>query len=162
MTSGSLVHPPPIGSRTSLRMLGVNGGRCKQEISRGVELDGNWREWRRYEALWDEFEEKGWEIGPVRYVPLPVVMAEFGPYHIAFRYRDSTSDECLFEVRQMHEGEEREVVLVWGVPTTREAEKLLDEHGVSPDELPGEPATGHGEFWSDLLPPVVHAGESGA
>ena len=125
-------------------------------------MDSNWREWRRYEALWEEFEEQGWEIGPVRYVPLPPVMAEFGPYRIVFRYRDPESDECLFELRQMHEGEEREVVLVWGVHTTREAEKLLDDHGVSPDELPGEPVGEYAELWGALLPPVVHANEPGA
>lgn len=125
-------------------------------------MDSNWREWRRYEALWDEFEEKGWEIGPVKYVPLPPVMAEFGPYRIVFRYRDPASDECLFEMRQMHEGEEREVVLVWGVPTTRDAEKLLEGYGVPPDELPGEPVAGCAELWGALLPPVVHADDPGA
>lgn len=125
-------------------------------------MDSNWREWRRYEALWDEFEEQGWEIGPVKYVPLPPVMAEFGPYRIVFRYLEPASGECLFELRQMHEGEEREVLLVWGVPTTREAEELLNRHGVSPDDLPDEPAAGCAEPWGELLPPVVQASESGA
>lgn len=129
-------------------------------------MDGNWRQWRCYETLWDEFEEKGWELGPVRYVDLPPIMAEFGPQRIVFRYRNPETDESLFEVRQMHEGEERKVVLVWGVPTTEEAEKLLDRHGVCPDELPAEapaePAAECAELWGALLPPVVHASGYGA
>lgn len=130
-------------------------------------MDSNWRQWRHYETLWEEFGSKGWELGPLRYLNLPPVMAEFGPYRIVFRYHDPDTDESLFEVRQMLGGEEHRVVLVWNVPTTEEAEGLLDRYGVSPDELPVESATGdadlvHTELWGSLLPPVVYANDPGA
>lgn len=88
-------------------------------------------------------------------------MAEFGPYRIMFRYRDTDTDEGLFEVREMHDGDESKVVLVWGVPTPREAENLLARYGVEPDELPdetpSEAAAESEELWGGLLPPVVYA-----
>lgn len=126
-------------------------------------MDSNWLEWRRYEKLWDEFEDKGWELGPVRYVNLPPTLAEFGPYRIAFRYRDPETEEDLFEVRELCDGEERRTLSVWGVPTPREAEDLLEHYGVEPDELPEEipsEATAESEgSWGGLLPSAVYASE---
>lgn len=130
-------------------------------------MDGSWREWRHYERLWEEFEQNGWGLGPVRYVNLPPVCAGFGPYRIVFRYREPATDESLFEVREMREGRERQIVLVWGMPTPHEAQDLLEEYSV---EQPGEMSDGAIDealvggspayperLWEGLLPPVLYA-----
>lgn len=127
-------------------------------------MDSNWLEWRHFDRLWDEFEGKGWELGPVKYVNLPPALAEFGPYRIMFRYRDPETDESWFELRELHDGEERRTLSVWGVPMPQEAEVLLDRYGVEPDELPEEAsseATAESDgLWGGLLPPMVYASES--
>lgn len=130
-------------------------------------MDGSWREWRHYERPWEEFEQKGWEPGSVRYVNLPPVFAEFGPYRIVFRYREPATGESLFEVREMREGEEREVILVWGMPTPHEAQDLLERYGIeqlgevaerSFDEAPAPVGSVYPKgLWEGLLPPVVYA-----
>ncbi|WP_047865716.1 hypothetical protein [Rubrobacter aplysinae] len=130
-------------------------------------MDCNWLQWRYYERLWEEFEYRGWELGPVRYVNLPSAFAEFGPYRIMFRYREPATDEGLFEVRRIHEGYEREVILVWGVPTPHEAQSLLQRYGVeqlgetSEETLNEALACGASRCsegsWESLLPPVVYA-----
>lgn len=107
-------------------------------------------------------------MGPLKYVNLPHILAEFGPYSIVLRYRDPATNESLFEMREMYEGVERRTVLVWGVPTTAEAEDLLQRYGVGPDELPGQPSVESAfelraapeGFWGELAPPVVHVRES--
>lgn len=120
-------------------------------------MDGSWRERRHLDELWERFEEKGWELGPVRYMNLPPVFAESGPYHVSFHYRDPETGESLFEVRQVRGGEECRTMLVWGLPTPREAEVLLERHGQGPEEEDRPEAWGS---WSSILPPVVHARES--
>jgi hypothetical protein len=120
-------------------------------------MDGDWRAWRHLDELWSGFEEKGWELGPVRYMNLPPVLAEFGPYHISFHYRDYQTGESLFEVREMRGGEERRTVFVWGIPTPEEAESLLERHGLGPDDEAPLETWGS---WGGILPPVVHARES--
>lgn len=127
-------------------------------------MDSSWQEWRHLEEFWERFEEKGWELGPIRYVNLPPVLAEFGPYRIVFRYREPGTGEDLFELSEMYEGEEYRAVLVWGVPTSQEAQSLLEDYGARPEELP-EAATAEADaraegFWSELMPPVVYARES--
>lgn len=122
-------------------------------------MDGNWLGWRHLDELWEEFEEKGWGLGPVRYIELPPVFAEFGPYHISLHYRDHEAGESLFEVSEIREGEEHRTVLVWGVPTPEEAEDLLERYGLGPDDEPRPEDRGS---WGSILPPVVHArGSSG-
>lgn len=131
-------------------------------------MDSNWLQWRHYETLWEEFEEKGWELGALKYVNLPHILAEFGPYRVVLRYRDPATNESLFEMREMHEGEERRTVLVWGVPTTAEAEDLLQRYGVGPDEVSNRPSVRFAVdsraapegFWDELVPPIVHLRES--
>ena len=130
-------------------------------------LQWGWLQWRYYERLWDEFEQRGWDLGPARYVNLPPVFADRGPYSITFRYREPATDEGLFEVRQMREGEEREAVLVWGIPTPLEARGLIEDYGVwQPGEVSdgaidealacGSPAYPAG-LSEGLQPPVVYA-----
>lgn len=96
-------------------------------------MDSDWQDWRHLERYWEEFEEKGWEIGPVKRVHLPPVLAETGTYRLAFRQWDSASNDCLFELRELREGAQKAVVLVWGVPTPEEAADLLRRHGVAPN-----------------------------
>lgn len=125
------------------------------------EMDGNWIEWRQLDGFWEKFEEKGWRLDPVKYLNLPPILAELGPLRIVFRYRESVTDECLFEVSEMREGGDHRVVLVWGVPTPKEAEELLDRHGVTADELSCEDYSGCSAesegLWGGLLPPVAYA-----
>lgn len=125
-------------------------------------MDGDWREWRQLDGFWEKFEEKGWRLDPVKYLNLPPILAEFGPLRIVFRYREPETDECLFEVREMREGRDHRVVLVWGVPTPDEAEELLDRHGVTADDPSCEGYPGYSEDsegpWGGLRPPVTYAG----
>lgn len=128
-------------------------------------MDSNWREWRHLEDLPERFEEKGWELGPVKYLHLPPVFAEFGPLRIVFRHRDSATHDSLFEVREMCESDEYKAVLVWGLPTPREAQSLLDEYGgAGTDEPPEASAVEEAarlcEFWGELLPTAVYSEES--
>ena len=119
------------------------------------------------DGFWERFEEKGWELGPTRYVNLPPVLAEWGPYSIVFRYRDPGTGEDLFELAEMRGGEEHRAVLVWGVPTPQEAQGLLEEHGARLAQFSGmstaEAAIGDkGEegLREEFTPPVVWAKES--
>lgn len=131
-------------------------------------MDSNWLEWRHFERLWNEFEEQGWELGPVKYVNLPPLLAEFGSYRIMFRYWDPETEESLFDLREMYDGEEYRVVSVWGVPTPQQAETLLKQYGVAldealdeaPEETLTEASADSESFWGELLPPVVYASES--
>lgn len=120
-------------------------------------MDEDWRKSRHLDGVREGLEEKGWEPGAVRHVDLSPVVAESGPYLIVFRWRDSDTGESLFEVREMRQGEERRVVLVWGVPTPEEAESLLERYGLAPDGSPSEASADPVGLWAGLLPPVVHA-----
>lgn len=122
-------------------------------------MDSHWQEWRHIDEVWERLEEKGWELGPVKYIGLPFVVAEFGPYFIAFRYRNGDTGDSLFELREMHEGEERRAVIVWGIPTPAEAEELLERYGVAPDGSPADPCADSVGLWGGILPPVVNVQE---
>lgn len=116
-------------------------------------MDGDWLERRHLDGLRERLEEEGWELGASRrYMDLPPVFAEYGDYRISFSCRDPVSGESFFEVREMCGGMERRVVLVRGVPTPEEAEKLLERYGLGPGDESRPEDRGS---WSDILPPVV-------
>lgn len=132
-------------------------------------MKGNWLQWRHCEKFWEEFEDKGWQLGPVKYVNLPPVLAEFGSYRIAFRYREPETEASLFELREVHDGGEHRVLLVWGVPTPREAESLIEKFGVLSEGLSEEAPTwraseeascGAAGLQDELDRPVVYAAGS--
>lgn len=100
--------------------------------------DGGWQLWRHLEGFWDELEEQGWELGPVKRANLPPILAESGPYRLAFRCWDSELRRRLFELREIHEGDEHTVVFVWGIPSPDEAADLLSWSGVPASEVRGD------------------------
>lgn len=168
-----MLHPPSgaaaaLASYSAAKVLAALGVRSSPvshiQLGKGCEMDCNWREWRRMEDLWERFEEKDWELGPVRYVNLPPVLAESGPYRIAFLYTDHETGEALFELREMRGQEERGCVLVWGLPTPQGARSLLKGCDAYPEELPeisvAEAAAQDRGLWGGLMPPVVCAEES--
>lgn len=127
-------------------------------------MDGNWMEWRQPGGFREKFEKKRWNLDPVKHLNLPPILAEFGPLRISFRYRAPGTDESLSEVCEMRESRDHRVVLVWGVPTPKEAEELLERHGVTADEPLCGDYSGCSEdsegLWGGLLPPVNYANES--
>jgi hypothetical protein len=117
----------------------------------------DWQAWRCFDHIKETFEEKGWEAGffgrdDNEVVPL---LAESNGHRIAFFERDSSTNECWFELRDKAR---HRVVYVRGeqnIPAPAEARELLENYGWPLDEAGSDRSL---PLYSLPLAPVTQAG----